>query len=717
MTRDEFARKYPQNYLRLWDKTVTSWEEQFSSYEQQVEEHRKAEDLFQWALIEFDERPDIFLIIYAAVFTKSERDDYEETMKTKVKSLVKSHMERGDFEEWFLTYYSYGYPRFRWLSEEKVVKKQLTNVYQEKIEEHRSKGDLIDFLWDFLDSKNLRWVAVYDFACGVQVDVGDEDLAYKIGTESKQYEFEHRILYELLTGEERNELGRLHSVIVCLENVPAHTAFGYDLSLSNRDRDYIFSLLKSQKNSVEYKRYEKIRSRLIDEDDLDEFDDALTHIVQRKEEKIREEQFKKRLLTVGSIVGAVLLIITVSAFFIYRSVTKEVRLAKKEARRIERVNAENARLAEKEAQRVKKENAQLAEQEANRLEKLNAQNAKELAQNQANDLAQLEKLGSTKGNLLNVLVPTAEPSMYVIAPMTYDTQKFIQDNSHDSALFGLSEKDNSVERLNILESCITDFMNSVDYKTGVSFLDRSKISQIEKEHQFQLGDWSNDSKTAEVGKALNANILLFLDKFGFIDNGSGEYRFEAKFVDINTMQSASYNVVYQNAKKKVVTPQVVETISFKDFTPVSTKNNSFNDELSLKAIKTFRTVQNINIKETSPLGQITKIDLSEFDTKAPVTDLFNVTSIYFDGFDEVEFKYSGETETATYTFEAIEKNLERIDDKFYTDGKIGMLTIKTDSGYQKYDIFTENNREYYLHVGAAVLEKATVNYYLQLIKQ
>lgn len=78
---------------------------------------------------------------------------------------------------------------------------------------------------------------------------------------------------------------------------------------------------------------------------------------------------------------------------------------------------------------------------------------------------------------------------------------------------------------------------------------------------------------------------MFLDKFTYVDTGSGEYRFEAKFVDVNTMKSSSFVVVYKNPKKKIVTPEVVSQISFRDFTPVSTKNESFNDELLLKTQK------------------------------------------------------------------------------------------------------------------------------------
>ena len=441
-----------------------------------------------------------------------------------------------------------------------------------------------------------------------------------------------------------------------------------DRTLNEKNfNDYLIYLAGKSKSSLEYARLLRLIEKLV----IPDFENL-----------IKKEKLKKSLIKYGSIAGAALILILIGSLCIHRAITKDARLAKKEAQRIEKIKVTNA---------------------------------KNVAKNQANDLAQLEKLGSAKLKMQDILVSASEPSMYIIAPMSYDTKKFVEDNSHDKGLFGT--KDNSVERLTILESCITDFQNSIDSKTGVSFLDRSKISQIEKEHKFQLGDWSNNKKTAEVGKALNANILLFLDKFGFIDNGSGEYRFEAKFVDINTMQSTSYNVVYQNAKKKVVTPGVVQTISFRDFTPVSTKRNPFADEFELKTLKGFRTVQKNDLKEVSPLGQVTKVELSEFDTKAPATNLFNISSVYFDGFGSVEFSYADKKENSTYTFDAIEMNLERTGNLFFTDGKIGTLTIKTDSGYKKYDVFTENNREYYILLGSVTLEKATVHYYLQMVKQ
>lgn len=522
--------------------------------------------------------------------------------------------------------------------------------FKKGVSEHRAKGDLIDYLWEIIEKGFMRYIEFEYYPNSNQNLVGYTIMTALTKKEKKDAEVFFRDCVE--------------------NNVEGKLSFNFTDDFYPGFK-YLFKLSQKPKDSFEYKRFEKFYSSIKNREDRDKL-----------EKNIQKVKLKKSLIKYASVAGVALVLILIGTLCIHRAITKDARLAK---------------------------------QEAQRIEKIKVKNAKNVAKNQANDLAQLEKLGSAKLTMQDILVSTSEPSMYIIAPMSYDTKKFVEDNSHDKGLFGT--KDNSVERLAILESCITDFQNSVDTKTGVSFLDRSKISQIEKEHKFQLGDWSNNKKTAEVGKALNANILLFLDKFGFIDNGSGEYRFEAKFVDINTMQSTSYNVVYQNAKKKVVTPGVVQTINFRDFTPVSTKKNPFADEFELKTLKGFRTVQKNDLKEVSPLGQVTKVELSEFDTKAPATNLFNVSSVYFDGFGSVEFTYADKKENSTYTFDAIEMNLERIGNLFFTDGKIGTLTVKTDSGFKKHDVFTENNREYYILLGSVTLEKATVHYYLQLIKQ
>ena len=566
--------------------------------------------------------------------------DFENIIKPAYEVLIKDLKINYELADFFDFYHFPSTDNLCDFEIEKNCNAFIKKLFLQDIENCRKNGNLVDFIWDYFERSHMKHMNILYERNSKYLNYDDECGTWPIQSSIRK----------LLTDKEKKEVELL------------------DRTLNEKNfNDYLIYLAGKSKSSLEYARLLRLIEKLV----IPDFENL-----------IKKEKLKKSLIKYGSIAGAALILILIGSLCIHRAITKDARLAKKEAQRIEKIKVTNA---------------------------------KNVAKNQANDLAHLEKLGSVKLKMQDILVSTSEPSMYIIAPMSYDTKKFVEDNSHDKGLFGT--KDNSVERLTILESCITDFQNSVDSKTGVSFLDRSKISQIEKEHKFQLGDWSNDKKTAEVGKALNANILLFLDKFGFIDNGSGEYRFEAKFVDVNTMQSASYNVVYQNAKKKVVTPGVVQTISFRDFTPVSTKKNPFADEFELKTLKGFRTVQKNDLKEVSPLGQVTKVELSEFDTKAPATNLFNISSVYFDGFGSVEFTYADKKENSTYTFDAIEMNLERIGNLFFTDGKIGTLTVKTDSGYKKYDVFTENNREYYILLGSATLEKATVHYYLQMVKQ
>lgn len=645
MTREEFIKKYELN-ISVDGKIIRLFDEKAEEYGKLVEQHRKLGDLIQFWLEERDNNKDIFYVIDTFA-TEQEHNEYYKEIRIHIRKLIENHIIENDLELWVLNLKKNDNERYKFVINEANVKDVLKNIYKKIFDEHRKTGDLIDYLWELSEEFNLQFECADFESCFASKD-------------SLEW-----ILLSLLNKEENADLG-----FVCDldRNLLATGVRGYNLRIES-----IFKLSQAPKDSIEYKRYQKIRSKITKTETLEKLDKSIAKTI-----------LISRLKKIGIIAGAALILVLVGAFAINRAVTKNARMAKKEAQRIERV-------------KVKK--------------------TKDIKKAQAYDLQQLEKLSAKKISKQELLVQTTEPAMYVIAPMTYDTNKFSQDNSHDSAMFGFKTVDNSVERLGILETCITDFKNKVDEITGVSFLDRSKISQIEKEHKFQLGDWSNNKKTAEVGKALNANILLFLDKFTYVDAGSGQYRFEAKFVDVNTMQSSSFVVAYKNPKKKIVTPEVVSQISFRDFTPISTKNDSFDDELYLKIQNVIRTVQKKDMKIVSPLGAVTKLQTSEFDVNTPKTEFVNASSINFDGFGELELDLGSEKKSYSYTFDANEIFIERNEYNFYTDGKIGVLTVKTDDGYEKFDVFTNNNREYYLRLGSVELEKAFVNYYLQMIKQ
>lgn len=638
------------------------------------------------------------ICIWKDLLTREEKENYENHKKALMNLIeecpdkhdlyryIRRNANEDDLYMYDFMLYAEGFGEYC-----EIARKE----YETEISLHRQSGDLVDYAWKIYEEEH--------------------DMVDPLGLAENRF---HPIIEAF-----SNKLSESEKEEICTLtwNVVQHLT--YDDYLQKRDGNafkYIIKLAQSNHDSLEYKRYMKIYDRL-SYSSKKFFDDYLK---EQEEERIRDEERKRRyereqkldfiFCVIGGIIGCAALItgIILGIYFFKRHLdnTKDARLAKQEAQRIEK-ELKKKEKEEKKAQELAAEEAIKEEKEKMLLSSIANKNLKK---SMKSDLEQMIKLASNKLSRQELFISTPEPSLYVIAPMSYDTKKFVEDNSHDKGLFGTT--DNSAERLTILESCITDFQNKVDIKTGVSFLDRSKIEQIEREHKFQLGDWSNNTKTAEVGKALNANILLFLDKFGFIDSGSGEYHFEAKFVDINTMQSASFNIVYSNAKKKIVTPATVETISFRDFSSISTKKNPFEDELALKTIKTLRTVQKKDMKETSPLGDIVKIELSEYDGIMPKSNLYEVSTLSFDGFGSVGISSGSNSENASYSFEPVEMNLIKSGNDYYTDGKIGTLTIESKDGYKKHDVFTRNGNEYFIKISSAETEKIIVNYYLQMVE-
>lgn len=339
-----------------------------------IEKHIKSNDLENWLFSEYSKPEQISLLKHDNV------RDY----------LINKHIKDKDLENWLFSLKKKDKDGFNFYMNQSVVKKSLKEGYSQKIIEHRATGDLMDYLWE-LQEKGVDLWLVSDF----------------------------------LLSSEKKELGELRSVI---------EKFGEsfeDYALTSTWLDgfkYIFKLSQAPKDSIEYKRYQKIRNKITKTETLEKLDKSIAKTI-----------LISRLKKIGIIAGAALILILVGAFTINRAVTKNARMAKKEAQRIERV-------------KVKK--------------------TKDIKKAQEYDLRQLEKLSAKKLSKQELLVQTAEPTMYVIAPMSYDTKKFSQDNSHDSAMFGFKTVDNSVERLGILETCITDFENKVDELTGVSFLDR-----------------------------------------------------------------------------------------------------------------------------------------------------------------------------------------------------------------------------------------------------
>jgi formylglycine-generating enzyme required for sulfatase activity len=97
----------------------------------------------------------------------------------------------------------------------------------------------------------------------------------------------------------------------------------------------------------------------------------------------------------------------------------------------------------------------------------------------------------------------------------------------------------------------------------VSLVDRTIVERVLKEHSFQVGDWSDERKTAELGTALNADWIVRgeMEKFG------ADILVTVQFYDIRTfrymggtyIRLANADEAYD--KMGPLVNQLVETIS------------------------------------------------------------------------------------------------------------------------------------------------------------
>ena len=322
-----------------------------------------------------------------------------------------------------------------------------------------------------------------------------------------------------------------------------------------------------------------------------------------------------------------------------------------------------------------------------------------------------------KVSLENSLCEINEPKYFIVAPMSYDISGFEKNVSSDT-----KSKD---EVLILMDEAILKFQNYIDDMVGVSFIDRSKIAQIEKEHAFQLSDWSNEKKTAEIGHALNANVLLFLENFSYLKDNGGEYRFRANFVDVNSMQTTSHSIVY-TGRKLTASSESLERINFRNFNKISQIENPFSDEITFSMTKPMCVSQpKKTMQQISPLTSTGLLDFSMYTGYKPNTfmlrsksERLTYSSFYIDGIDSITLKSSdsNDIKPGKYKFEPCEQNITKIGDKFYTDGKIGRFSIKTDTSFESYDVFTKDYYEFFFYFGSKELKDMNVNYYLQVVK-
>lgn len=112
-------------------------------------------------------------------------------------------------------------------------------------------------------------------------------------------------------------------------------------------------------------------------------------------------------------------------------------------------------------------------------------------------------------------------------------------------IFSLADRysANRTQTLGIVANQVSKVVEKLG-KEGFKVAERNKtkLGKIIEEHDFQMSEWSSEKKSAEVGLAENADLILtFVPRLKPSDNGSVYVSVTAEFLDINTMQTTNFN--------------------------------------------------------------------------------------------------------------------------------------------------------------------------------
>ncbi len=73
----------------------------------------------------------------------------------------------------------------------------------------------------------------------------------------------------------------------------------------------------------------------------------------------------------------------------------------------------------------------------------------------------------------------------------------------------------------------------ISQRPDLRVIDRTKFETVKNELAFQQSDWSNKEKTAEIGRALNADMICFVTIY--------KDAYKVEFLNVNTVQKRTYN--------------------------------------------------------------------------------------------------------------------------------------------------------------------------------
>ena len=156
-----------------------------------------------------------------------------------------------------------------------------------------------------------------------------------------------------------------------------------------------------------------------------------------------------------------------------------------------------------------------------------------------------------------------------------------------------------------VEVLLDTFTNKIADSGKFKVVDRSKVDEIKKQHEFQNSDWSSDEKVAKLGNALNANMVVVGKLMPFQKKINASFR----ILDVNTMEIVStadgvfddilvfFNKIPEIVKKLTGETKSVSTTS--NITTSKPKSSSVSTNVSTPKTKSTSSTSSISIPITS----------------------------------------------------------------------------------------------------------------------
>lgn len=129
----------------------------------------------------------------------------------------------------------------------------------------------------------------------------------------------------------------------------------------------------------------------------------------------------------------------------------------------------------------------------------------------------------------SAILPTIE-DLSIVEEKTATTQTLVANIEAVEPSDGFENSFYDSKISSRVDALVSDIVASLSNHTNLRIVDRTKINDIQMEHAFQNSEWSSEEKTAEIGMASNADIIINLTAFS-------ENEINVEFTDINTMQA------------------------------------------------------------------------------------------------------------------------------------------------------------------------------------